>query len=687
MNREQAKEKIKKDVPCTDYLEKSKGNMYCCPYCGSGHGQSGTGAVKYYPETNSWTCHACNKSGDVIDLYAAQRGCDFNTALSDLSAELGIAIDTAQEGTGKPQSDSNGKKVKQPINKTKAAKKGEKDAENTETTPADFTAYYTECLKRIDDPAAVSYLVGRGISVDTAKTCSIGYDPQADPSNAPGAMGNEYKPHPTPRLIIPCSTSHYVARSIDPATDKAYKALNPNQQKGGGRVALFNDWLLQEKSKVIFITEGVFDALSFLEAGKLAIALNSKGNGKLLLQSLQGKQTETEFIICHDNDSDPKTAADTMKRAEELNESLRTMGYNSIVYNVAGQYHDANDALQADRALFESNIAAAINELHGDDLTDFFEKITTDAYKPHRTGLNFFDELLDGGIINQSLILLLAAPAAGKTTLAQQIAETMAVNKKPVIYFNFEMSREQMLAKAISAKGYRGRGINKSTAEILQGYDWKPEERAQIESVIEEYRRENYPYIKYNPAGTSSDLNSVMEYLTATGQGAKAAGKDAPAVVVDYLHLLTSSESIDPQELIKQAVTGLKKYAMDYNTFVIAIVAVNRESMRKGQLTMSSGRDSSNIEYTGDYQLSLNYTAIEDNKADPQKPQEMAELQMKPKREMRLRVLKNRFGVQGKAANVTFDAKHNLFYGMYDDFVPVDDAPAFEEEPQVIMTI
>lgn len=676
MNREQAKEKIKKDVPCTDYLEKSKGNMYCCPYCKSGHGQSGTGAIKYYPETNSWTCHACHKSGDVIDLYMAQRECDFNTALYDLSAEIGIPI---ERGAGNAQNDFKAEKVKQPTNTAKQAKKGDKDAENTETPPADYTAYYTACAKNINDPAAVTYLTGRGISVETAAACNIGYDPQADPANAPGAMGDVYRAHPTPRIIIPCSKSHYVARSTDNEnTPKEYRKLNPNTKKGAGSVSIFNEWLLDGKSNVVFITEGVFDALSFLEAGRLAVATNSKTNGELLLQTLQGKPKDTEFVIVPDNDDNPKTAADTMKKAEELNVSLQNMGYKSIVYNVAGQYKDANEALTADRTLFESNIAAAISELHRDDLAEFFEKIQTETYKPHRTGLNFFDELLDGGIINQSLVLLLAAPAAGKTTLAQQIAETMAVNKRPVIYFNFEMSREQMLAKAISAKGYRGRGLNLGTTEILQGYNWKPEERAKIESIVEEYRQENHPYIKYNPAGTSSDINSLLSFLTATGKAAKKAGKTAPAIVVDYLHLLTSSDNIDAQELIKQAVTGLKQYAMDYNSFVIAITAVNRESMKKGQLTMSSGRDSSNIEYTGDYQISLNYTEVDDGKVDPQNAQKMAELQMKPRREMTLRLLKNRFGVQGKAAKVTFDAKHNLFYGMYDDFVPVDDAPAFD---------
>lgn len=697
MNREQALAQIKQGIPCTDYLEKSKSNMYCCPYCGSGHGTHGTGAVKYYPDTNTWHCHACEKGGDVIDAYTATTGSDYNAALSFLAAQIGITIDSRptaaqdfeNDRAERPQSDENGEKVKQPDQTGKTPQNGAQS--RTEAT-ADFRAYYNACCGRLYDPAAINYLQARGIKAATAAACNIGFDPQADPANAPGALTDEYKAHPTPRIIIPCSASHYVARSIDPTTPAAYKALNPNTQKGGGSVSLFNVASLYCGAEIVFITEGAFDALSFLEAGHTAIALNSKGNGKLLLQQLRAKPTDAEFIIVPDNDDNPKTAADTMKRAEELNNGLRALNLQSVIYNVAGTYHDANDALQHDRAAFEKGIAAAIRELHRDDLTDFWDKITTDAYKPYRTGLNFFDNLLGGGIIQQSLLLLMAAPGTGKTTLAQQLAETMAAQRKPVIYFNFEMSREQMLAKAISAKYYHNGGT-KTALQILQGYNWTADDRAQIERVIDEYRAQQYPYIKYNPAGTSSELNDLLQYLTATGEAAKAKGEPAPAAVIDYLHLIKSRDGLDTAELIKQAVTGLKQYAVNYNTFVIGIVATNRASNKGGRLTMESGRDSSNLEYTADYQISLNYDAIDSGKVKPDDIDKIAELQQAERRAMILRVLKNRFSQPGKSSQILFDAAHNIFYGTCDDFIPAafvldNGAPAFDDdEPQTTMRI
>jgi len=698
MKREEAKEIIKRDILCTDYLERSKNNMYCCPLCGSGHGAHGTGAVKYYSSTNTWHCHACDNGGDVIDAYTAATDTDYNTALLDLAARAGIVIDTRptaaddfrEAGEIAPQKKEKDTNDKQPNNNKKIAQ-----IENLGRTEAekDYSTYYRICRERLNDPAASSYLAARGISTDTAAACGIGYDPAADPATAPGATGDEYKAHPTPRIILPCSYNHYVARSIDPQTPAAYKALNPNTQRGGGKVALFNTRALDAPGAV-FITEGAFDALSFAEAGAAAVALNSKGNGRLLLETLRERSNNpAAFVIVPDNDEKPETAADTMKRANTLNNDLQAAGYKSIVYNVAGDYHDANDALQADAPAFKRRIDDAINELLRDDITDFLEKITGEAYKPHNTGLNFFDDLLGGGIVQQSILLLMAAPGTGKTTLAQQLAETIAANGQPALFINFEMSREQLLAKAISAKLYRERGIDKSMLDVLQGYRWNIDERAEIEATIDEYRQKSYPLIKYNPAGATSELNGLLAYLMAAGAAAEAQGKPAPAVVIDYLHLITSRDRLENTELIKQSIVGLKNYAVRYNTFVIAISATNRDSSKAGRITLESGRDSSNIEYTGDYVISLNYDDIDSGKVKPGDVEKISQLQQQAKRLMILRVLKNRLNIPGKSARIMYDARHNIFYGACDEFIPAggfmydDGAPAFEDDSDVIMTI
>jgi hypothetical protein len=82
---EQAKEEIKRRVSCKGYLKKAKHGGYVCPFCGSGTGKEGTGALKYYESTNTWVCHseACkqangkHRTGDVVDLHQQETGADY----------------------------------------------------------------------------------------------------------------------------------------------------------------------------------------------------------------------------------------------------------------------------------------------------------------------------------------------------------------------------------------------------------------------------------------------------------------------------------------------------------------------------------------------------------------------------------------------------------------------------------
>lgn len=693
--RDQARQQILANIRCTDYLDRAPHGGYICPYCGSGKGPNGTGAVKYYVSTNTCSCFACPEPGqrarkfDVLDCIQQKFSCDYNEALAIGADRLNISLD----GENGRRAQVKQTKDNKPAENTKAP---ENDAEGPKM---DYSAYYKKCKANLNDPAALSYLKARGISAETAAAFNIGFDQQADPASAPGAMGNEYKPHPAPRLIFPCTQDFYIARSIDPETPAAFKAPNPK----GSNTQLFNAAALYSGAEVVFITEGVFDCLSFIETGAAAVSLNSKTNGALLLQQLQEQPTTATLIICHDNEMnadgtpDREKQADTMERAQDLNDRLHDMGVKSIIYNVAGDYHDANDAFIKDPETFDDAVCRAAMEAADavcqdateaaaaatrDYLSDFLDKIQTEAYRPYKTGLSFFDDLLGGGVIQQSLLLLMAAPGTGKTTLCQQIAEAMAAAKKPVVYLNFEMSREQMIAKALSGKLAKS-GKGRTATEILQGYNWNDDDRRVITAAIEDYRNTAAPFIQYNPDDIGTNIDDINGYLTRIGSAAETDGDQAPVVIVDYLHLITGRKNDDAQETIKRAIVCLKNYAKNYNTFVIGIVATNRASNKAGAITMESGRDSSAIEYTGDYQLSLNYYDIDKGDVAPSEIDKVAALQQSKWRHMIIRVLKNRFGVPGRSAKVYFNAAHNSFYGE-NDFMPVDDerTPFDDDQPE-----
>lgn len=643
MDSTQANNYIKENLPLIEYLKPApnhKGNTgYICPACGSGthSGSKSTGALEYYPQTNSWYCYSCRAGGDIFNYYRYQTGATYGEALEALAKAAGITIDGS--GTQKPD--------KVPTRKPEPQEAPETEKPQTDTEPANYNDYYIKCFDNLENyPEAVEYLKGRGISLTTAHRLLIGFDPQADPATAPGALADEYKPHATPRIIAPCTNDFYIARRIDP--DPQYKKINP----AGSNTRIFNTIAIYSKrTKYCFVVEGFFDALAVEEHGHEAIALSSAGNGQLLIDQLEKRPAVGKtFIICFDKDPDPNTRATVEKEAADLAAELTKLNYKAVLFNISGSSGDPNDAAVKDPAKFEQMLTDAEATADRDELDDFLDKIQTKAYQPISSGLPYFDELT-GGTLPQSLTVLLGEPGSGKTILMQELAEAMATHNagRPIVYLNFETAKEYLFARAISARLYRRGNIKRTAKQILQGYKWNEKERKEITATIEDYRRESLPHISYNPAEVKPTLESLQDYLqTLTEQ---ADGKPAAALFVDYLQLIQSDKVQDVKDRLTQALISLKDYAKENNTFVYLISAISRSS--NGHIDQASARDTSAIEYHANVILSI----------APYKDQ----ANTKPgETRMILKVLKDRDGSATNHYSIVFrNGANSIFHGTY----------------------
>lgn len=650
MDREQIKQEIKQRIPCADYLEKSKSYSahnqtgYCCPSCNSGKGQNGTGAVKYYPDTNTWYCHACDKGGDVIDAYQLRNGCDYKTAVSYLAAQLGLTIDRARA----VQSDENRLKDKYIDEQVKAASTGAEAP-----TQADFTAYYNACCDRIENPAAVSYLEARGISIDTAYRFFLGYDPAADPAGAPGATGDEYKAHPTPRIIIPCTKDFYIARSTDPSTPGAFKAPNPK----GTHTQLFNAASLYGSADVVFITEGVFDALSFIEAGQEAIATNGKGNGKMLLQQLQERPTKAALVIVPDNDDDPKTAADTMKRAEELNRRLRAMDICSIVYNVAGEYHDANDAIINNRSAFEAAIEAARAALLPGLLTPAAaKKILEDADDEYLTLPRFEQFSLMAKLKRHDTIVIAADTGAGKSSLALNFLYDLQ-DRYPALYINLEMDEATILQRLISIHT----GID---LDRIEGYKHDPQTRADVDAALNQIISRKEIQLLTD----AYDLETIEDQIKLATHGRR----EPTIVFIDTALLVTTgSKTTSRYERFTHISEELRRISRLNNVIMFVLLQQSREgkSDEKKRPTNSSLKESGSWENDATKITFLWYNPTT--------------------RQKELVITKNRNGRSG-IIELNY-SPHTQTYSEGRDslrgFIRDDNAPDFEDDTQFVMTL
>lgn len=656
MNQEEATRIIRESwrqlLPIIAEPAKAKANRetsYICPLCG--HGKSGDG-LTFNPKSrdgNGLKCFGCNFTGDIIDLYRATTGTDHKTALATLADRLTLSIDTASPS---------------PMGQTAQAHPERARSAQEPERRRDFSRYYELCRDRLTDPEARRYLQERGISEETARALFIGFDPAADPASAPGATEESYKPHPCPRLIIPCSPDYYIARRTDGGQE--YKKLMPK----GSTAAFFNAKVLKDQeAQEVFITEAAIDALSIAEAGAPAMALNSAAYSDKLLQEFERERPHALIILCLDNDKAGKRGTDRLTQGlQRLN-----IPFLDASTEICGAAKDANEALTADRAAFIEAVesarqqARALTEARtreeqtaererrqrtGAGMVDaFLEAVQTRRFEPLPTGIEEIDSAIGGGFIRQQLVLLGAAPGAGKTALAQWIFESMAQRGISSVYLNLEMSRDQMLARSMARLTAR-RGHAISATRILQGYSWTAGEREAVLNAAEEYKAKIADHLIYNPDGVTANLDGIMEYLRAEAERAEKRGENAPCVVLDYLQILNGDLREDAASLIKRAVITLKEFAIKHNTVVFTIIAHNRASNSSGAVNMESGRDTSALEYSADLQLALTYTACLNRGRNKGKNPD--DLTPNERKNVTLLVTKGRFGGAGQSVDLLF---------------------------------
>ena len=659
MDRETARQTIRSRISCTEYLQKSKSGLYECPFCGSGSGSNGTGAVKYYDVTNTWHCFSCDRSGDVIDLYQQATGADYNAALTGLAAEIGIAIspyrptaatefapvnDRAERAT----SDFSGRGNTD----TPPAAKSPQSA--TERATADYTAYYKECAPRIIDPAAAAYLERRGISVATAGAYWIGFDPAADPASAPGAGAEAQKMHPCPRIIIPTSTGHYIGRSIDPDTPKAFAKLNP----AGSTPAIFNERALYaQDAQEVFVTEGAFDALSVLEAGAAAISLNSAANADALIKQLEQRRTDATLILCLDNDGAGAKAAETLRAG------LQRLNISYITANISGAYKDPNEHLQADRGAFIKAIEQArrMTAARPDNTAYYIDTLMTGEIERFRldkqTGFANLDEKAGG--LYGGLYVLAAISSLGKTSFALQLADQLAERGNDVIFFSLEQSRLELVSKSIARRTAQ-QDMEKAVTSLAIRKGFLPR---QVLDAAQAYKKAVADRISIVEGNFSCNVSFIGDYVRQYIRR----NNTRPVVFIDYLQILQPAEDTRRQstkETVDSTVTELKRISRELDLTMIVISSVNRANYLT-PIDFESLKESGSIEFSCDVLWGLQLQCLNAPDFDKGNIKDQREKVKQAKaanpRKIELCCLKNRYGIANYSCYFDYYPANDLF--------------------------
>lgn len=654
---------------------------YICPICG--HGTHGDGLTRNprSADGNGLKCFgSCGFSGDIIDLYQKQTGADYNTAFSLLAQEIGVTVDPYKPSASAdfaanattsprnaPQSDFNGQGHTNTTKPPKAAQNAPQEPQE-----ANYLAYYQKCRERLTDPQAVSYLQARGISIDTAAAYWIGFDPAADPANAPGAMGDEYKPHPTPRIIIPTCNGHYIGRSIDPNTPKQYKKLNPSREKGAASPAIFNaNVLYKQDVQEVFVTEGAFDALSIIEAGGTAIALNSTSNAESLVKHLEQRRTAATLILCLDNDDAGKKAADTLKQG------LQRLNISHITADICNGCKDPNEALTADRSAFCEAIERAqhMTAAKPDNIAYFIDHLMTGEIERFRevkkTGFANLDEQAGG--LYSGLYTVAAISSLGKTTFCHQVADQLAAAGNDVLFFSLEQSRLELVSKSIARRTAQNDMETAVTSlSIRRGYLPR-----QVLQAAEQYKQEVQDRISIIEGNFACNISFIGDYIRQYMRR----NDTRPVIIIDYLQILQPEQNGNRQqttkEMVDSTITELKRLSREHDLTIFVVCSVNRANYLT-PIDFESLKESGGIEYTSDVIWGLQLQCLNDPLFDKsnnikERREKIKEAKAATPRKIELVCLKNRYGVANFSCFFNYYPANDLFTPCSDaelDFTP-----------------
>lgn len=207
------------------------------------------------------------------------------------------------------------------------------------------------------------------------------------------------------------------------------------------------------------------------------------------------------------------------------------------------------------------------------------------------TGFKNLDNVTTG-LQRGDLIVLAARPSMGKTSLAINIAEHIAIeneNPQPVAIFSMEMSAEQIAQRILSSQAnVDSQAMRKGT---LTDLEWR-----QIAAGMDKLSGAPI-YIDDTPALTVTSLASRARRLTARH------GR-LGLIVVDYIQLMPGNGGRNENRVssLSEVSRGLKALARELNVPIIVLSQLNRQvdSRTDKRPFMSDLRESGAIEQDAD---------------------------------------------------------------------------------------
>lgn len=230
------------------------------------------------------------------------------------------------------------------------------------------------------------------------------------------------------------------------------------------------------------------------------------------------------------------------------------------------------------------------------------------------TGFVGLDKITTG-LHEDNLIILAARPAMGKTALALNIAQYIAVKeKKPVAIFSLEMGAESLIERMLAAEG------------MVEGYHLKTGNLS-----VEEWSRLVHAQGNLYDAPIFVDDTAGIRISEIRSKARKLAQEmgGLGVIIIDYLQLITGSKGENRQQIVSEISRELKILAKDLKVPVIALSQLSRavEQRQDKRPMLADLRESGSIEQDADIVAFLYRDAYyQKEQADSQEANNVTEL-------------------------------------------------------------
>jgi replicative DNA helicase len=204
------------------------------------------------------------------------------------------------------------------------------------------------------------------------------------------------------------------------------------------------------------------------------------------------------------------------------------------------------------------------------------------------TGFHDLDRMT-AGFQPGDLIVLASRPSMGKTALAVNIIQHVAIQRKsPVGVFSLEMSKEQLMMRLLCSEA------RVDSQKVRTGYLGKDDFRKLIDTLG---RVQQSPlYIDDSPTVTLIDIRAKCRHLKAE--------KGLSLIIIDYLQLMSGyGRTESPREEMTSIARGLKTLAKELNVPVVVLSQLSQtleRSMGDHKPRLFDLRESGSIEQDAD---------------------------------------------------------------------------------------